>query len=122
MPYADPNVRRKRHTAYLRDRYRNDPEYRTAQIARVRACDARRLVRFREIVAEFRKWGCLLCGEREACCLTAHHVEPGDKEFNISEAVRGKVGMKRMISELAKCVCLCQNCHAKVHAGILKLP
>ena len=72
-------------------------------------------------LAWFRRDGCRLCGEREPLCLAAHHTDPAAKEFNIGEAVANKVGVKRITAELAKCVCLCHNCHAKVHGGIATL-
>jgi hypothetical protein len=63
---------------------------------------------------------CLICSEGEACCLGFHHVDPKEKLFPIAEAV-GRYGMswRRIVIEIEKCVCLCHNCHAKIHAEII---
>jgi hypothetical protein len=70
---------------------------------------------------EFRSSGCVLCHEISAACLCAHHVEPEQKEFTIGTMLYN-VSDVELRAELAKCVCLCHNCHAKLHAGIISLP
>ena len=64
--------------------------------------------------------GCLLCDEKEVCCLDFHHVNPEDKSFTISIDIRGtKVAWSTFVEEIKKCICVCKNCHAKIHAGLL---
>lgn len=71
-----------------------------------------------ETVRELKKSvGCQVCGESEPCCLDYHHLS--DKSFGLAEA-RGKAWDK-VLEEINKCVVLCKNCHAKVHAGIIDL-
>lgn len=70
---------------------------------------------------EFRKDGCKVCGEKAACCLSAHHLDPTTKEFMLASAWGFRPSEERLRRELAKCVCLCENCHRKVHAGLIKL-
>ena len=36
--------------------------------------------------------------------------------------VSNRTNLKKVAAELAKCICVCQNCHAKVHAGLLQVP
>ena len=55
-----------------------------------------------------------LCGETSSCCLSFHH-ENGDKKANISDMVNRGYSIKRMQTEINKCVILCLNCHAKLH-------
>jgi hypothetical protein len=55
----------------------------------------------------------------ENCCLCAHHLH--NKEFGISAYVRLKISSERLANELKKCVCLCHNCHAKIHSDLVKL-
>lgn len=112
---------RERHRKYMRDRYRNDPEHRAKHLARVKANSARYREEVRQLVEEFRVAGCLVCGEVEPCCLVAHHLDSSEKDFNIGGAVNKRISPKKVRIELAKCVCLCANCHAKVHAGLIEL-
>jgi hypothetical protein len=30
--------------------------------------------------------------------------------------------LENFIAELAKCICVCENCHRKIHAGVIVLP
>jgi hypothetical protein len=62
-----------------------------------------------------------VCSERQPCCLVAHHLDPSKKDFNIGDARSNKLGFASVQEELEKCVCLCMNCHSKVHAGVLQL-
>ena len=66
------------------------------------------------------KTGCLLCEESDSCCLDFHHLNPSTKIKEVSLMVR-EGSKKRILNEIEKCVCLCANCHRKVHAGVLKL-
>jgi len=64
------------------------------------------------------KLGCAICDEKEPCCLDFHH-KSGNKDRNVSAWVFKK-SIKNVISEIQKCVCVCSNCHRKIHAG--KIP
>ncbi len=77
--------------------------------------------RLKTLIDEFRVDGCFGCGEKEDCVLTAHHLNPSLKEDNISNLYRLNSSIIRMKKELAKCKCLCFNCHAKLHAGLLTI-
>ena len=68
-------------------------------------------------INSFKENGCINCGEMEICCLDFHHVE--EKRFAISSnALRPKEDLRE---EISRCVVLCKNCHAKVHAGVDRL-
>lgn len=120
MPIKDPEARRAYTRAWQAEKYK-DPEYRKRHQAAVRAVSARVRARLRELLNEFRKDGCLLCTETTLCCLDAHHTDPGAKDFSIGEAVHDRTSPAKVAAELAKCVCLCKNCHAKLHAGLVEL-
>jgi predicted HNH restriction endonuclease len=62
---------------------------------------------------------CIICGESEPVCIDFHHINPIDKEFTIGKH-RGK-SRESLSKEISKCVCLCANCHRKVHAGLIDL-
>lgn len=112
--------KRARHKAYLKEKYHNDPEYRAKHLGRVKKNNERREGVVEELFRSFRSGGCLLCPERTECCLVAHHVDPEKKDFQLGRRRRRPPAKVR--EELEKCVCLCMNCHAKLHAGILSLP
>lgn len=118
--YKDPEARRAYHKAYMKKRYHEDPEHRAKHIARVRKNTARRDAEFKALIEEFRSGGCSLCPEVERCCLVAHHRDPSEKDFTVSRHRR--VRLEKVRQELEKCVCLCMNCHAKVHADLLAVP
>lgn len=61
--------------------------------------------------------GCLKCGETDPICLDMHHTDPETKEKDPSRL--GK--FETFLKEAEKCVVLCRNCHAKVHANRFKI-
>jgi hypothetical protein len=105
----------------MRRRYQEDPEFRRKHRERTERNNAKYKAKVAALIDEFKADGCSLCEETEACCLTAHHLDPEDKDFNIGDAVRRGISPKKTAKELSKCVCLCANCHAKVHAGVAHL-
>lgn len=64
------------------------------------------------------KTKCCLCGEKAKCCLEFHHV--GKKHFNISKSLK-YITPKQLLDELKLTVCICQNCHSKLHNGLIEL-
>lgn len=62
--------------------------------------------------------GCVICREDFVHSLDLHHVND-DKDYEVS-AMKG-MSDKRVLEEIAKCVVLCRNCHAKVHIGYFSL-
>lgn len=60
-------------------------------------------------------YGCGFCREKESCCLDFHHLSNSTKERNVSTWVRCK-NLKKVLEEISKCVCVCANCHRKIHA------
>lgn len=58
------------------------------------------------------KTPCVKCGEDRKCSIHFHHIDPKDKEINLSH---GSIGKARIIEEVKKCVCLCANCHEEFH-------
>lgn len=62
------------------------------------------------------KTKCSICNEDAKCCLEFHHLE--DKLYNISQAVN-HIPTDLFILELNKCICICSNCHKKLHAGLI---
>jgi hypothetical protein len=104
----------------MKRRYNEDPAFRKAQLKQVRNGERKRKESASALVEAFRINGCARCPEKTSCCLVAHHVDPSKKEGSISRMLR-KMKSDKLAAELAKCVCLCANCHAKVHAGEITL-
>ena len=65
------------------------------------------------------KTPCIVCGESEPIAIDFHHINPNEKEFTIGKH-RGK-NREWLSQEISKCVCLCANCHRKVHVGLIDL-
>lgn len=64
---------------------------------------------------------CKLCGYNKCDkALDFHHVNPKEKDFNIGQN-NTKYRFEQLKLELDKCVLLCRNCHAEVHAGLVKI-
>jgi hypothetical protein len=61
--------------------------------------------------------GCIVCKEREVCCLDLHHLDPSAKEFTISGNQNRSFVLVQ--EEVRKCIVVCRNCHAKIHAGLI---
>jgi len=61
---------------------------------------------------------CQACGfDRFPCSLDFHHTNPAEKDPGFG-TMRGW-SWSRIERELKKCLLLCKNCHAAVHAGDL---
>jgi hypothetical protein len=58
---------------------------------------------------------CIDCGQRHPATLHFHHLNSGDKDFDISYAVNSGVSIDRIKKEIEKCIVLCANCHAIRH-------
>jgi hypothetical protein len=70
---------------------------------------------------EYKGGKCLICGYSKCQeALHFHHLNPNEKDFGIGENGRTKV-WEEVKKELDKCVCLCSNCHAEVHAGVTNI-
>lgn len=63
---------------------------------------------------------CLICGfDRYSCSLDIHHRDAKAKAPNF-RSMRGW-SWERILVELQKCILLCKNCHAAIHAGLLNV-
>jgi hypothetical protein len=105
MPFSDIEKRReasRRHYAKHRDRViAKAKEY--SKVARNRT---------RAFINNYLKTNpCVDCGEADPIILEFDHIK--DKKFNISDAARDGVGIKKLKAEIAKCEVRCANCHRK---------
>ena len=118
MPYKDVAYGREHHKKYMRTWYAKNKKKHKKY---VRAATLKQRERIRGLLAVFKAQGCCLCPEIEPCCLDAHHTNPNKKDFAIGDSLRMVYSLKKIEAELRKCVCVCRNCHAKIHAGLLRV-
>ena len=102
-PSYKKTYRDKKTDAYVND-YANHREQKLAQVHRYQDS--------RLILLWSLKTPCVKCGEDRKCSIHFHHIDPNNKEVNLSH---GSMGKARMIEEAKKCVCLCANCHEEFH-------
>jgi hypothetical protein len=74
-----------------------------------------RNARIRAFLTDYKAAHPCACGEGDARCLEFHHRNPAEKEYTVGLMV--KHSMKRILAEIAKCECVCANCHAKIHGA-----
>lgn len=85
---------------------------RQAQIDRV---DKRRRETRQWLIEKKATLECSRCGENHPATIQFHHTDPKQKDISIADAVARGWGSDRIEKEIAKCVVLCANCHAKEH-------
>ena len=56
---------------------------------------------------------CIECKESDVRVLELDHIDPKQKQFSISQAVRLGHKWNEVLTELEKCQVLCANCHKK---------
>ena len=110
-----PNDRKEYLRQYHKDYYKI-PENREKRLQKERVASLKNRDLYREWKTTLT---CSVCSEGESCCMEMHHKDPLGKEFSVSKV--SNKSFKRAIKESEKCVCLCSNCHKKVHAGILNV-
>jgi hypothetical protein len=64
---------------------------------------------------------CISCGESDPVVIDFHHLDETKKDKGISQMMQSNYSLQKIQEELDKCVCLCSNCHRRVHAGTLTL-
>jgi len=63
---------------------------------------------------------CVHCGfNKYKCALDVHHLDP--KEKDVAFRSMRSWSLDRIAKEIKKCVLLCKNCHAALHAGEISL-
>ena len=60
------------------------------------------------------KGACVICGESRPACIDFHHIDPAEKSFTIGGHIAGHTE-DEIGAEVAKCVCVCANCHRDFH-------
>lgn len=67
--------------------------------------------RMQVLVAEMKDVPCTDCGKKfPTYCMDFDHL-PGEAKVQTVSKMMGKVGMKKILAEIAKCDVVCSNCH-----------
>lgn len=76
-------------------------------------------IRAKQTLVNYKGGKCIVCGYNKYIGnLTFHHLDPNEKEFQIS----GKsISLDKLKVEADKCALLCHICHGELHAGLIKL-
>jgi len=96
---------------YGQQRRKDHPEIHRKQ-------ESRRIEKVREWINSL-KTPCIVCGEKEVICIDFHHINPEDKKFTIGRSLG--IARNKLLEEIKKCVCVCSNCHRKIHAGLINI-
>jgi hypothetical protein len=116
MPYKDPDKARKWQREWVKKKYHSNTEFREKAKAATKKSKKKHTLAAKILLAEFRKDGCLECDEINPDALCAHHRKAKDKKAHIGRLISCNAPIKKVAEELKKCICLCLNCHAKLHA------
>lgn len=97
--------------AYINANYKR---YKEKTVSR----NAERMKKMRQRLNEYKaQQKCFFCKEDEIVCLDFHHVDPSTKDLQLSHVTTQS--WDTIMEEVKKCIVVCKNCHAKIHAGII---
>jgi len=108
MPYKDPIVRKEKHAEYSRKYYEKNKEKVLAANTLVKARGKEKWDAFKGALH------CARCPENHVATLDFHHIDPAEKEYEVSKLVANRMYTKAY-KEVKKCIVLCANCHRKHH-------
>ncbi len=79
------------------------------------AQQARGLARKQRLVLQF-GGQCSRCGySKNTAALAFHHLNPKEKSFQLDLRALSNRRQTRIDDEAAKCILVCNNCHAEIH-------
>lgn len=89
-----------------------------------RECDRKRVSNNQKelkiLAVEYKGGKCCKCGYSTCnSALDFHHLNPKEKDFGIAESSRVAF-TEELKKELDKCILVCKNCHAEIHAGLIE--
>jgi len=74
--------------------------------------ESRRKLKLRAV--EYKGGKCILCGYNKCvAALVFHHLDDAEKDFQVGSNLRS---WERVKAEADKCILVCANCHAEIHA------
>jgi len=102
------NKDKERHRQLIREHYQKNKLYYLYKAKKYRQG-------LREWYNELKsKYSCIKCSETYIRSLDFHHRDPSTKKMEVSQMVAHGYSKKSILEEIAKCDCLCSNCHRKL--------
>lgn len=108
-----------------KDEYHFNNKSKTILSSKCKMCknkeEVSKLKQMKKMCLEYKGHFCTNCNySRNQAALEFHHLDPNEKEFEISNFKKTsilKTGMtKELKEELDKCIVLCSNCHRELHS------
>ena len=66
---------------------------------------------------------CQICGyDKCTRSLGLHHLDPNEKELSFGSIRSSSKAWPKIVTELKKCILVCNNCHGEIHEGITNIP
>jgi len=115
MPHKNIDERRRYQSEYKKDYQKRSDVKEKRKLLR-----EQRVERNKKFVLEHMT-PCIECGEADPVVIDFHHLNATEKEDGISKLIWNNSSLGKIKTEIDKCVCLCSNCHRRVHAGTLQL-
>lgn len=107
MPYKDKEKRKEAAKKYSLKYYNSNKE-------KVVILSRTRKEKLKQEFEDFKRTlKCSKCDENHISCLEFHHLNPNEKDMEISNMIG--YSKERLERELKKCIVLCSNCHRKLH-------
>jgi|SaaInlStandDraft_2_1057019.scaffolds.fasta_scaffold224999_1 hypothetical protein len=74
-------------------------------------------IRLRAWLKEYKETICCeKCGEGRPPTLDFHHLDPTEKDHNISHMITKGGSEDKILEEIQKCIVVCANCHRMIHS------
>jgi len=108
MPYKDPKIKRLKQRGYSKNHYEKN---KSAVIARNDI-----IKKYNRVIWEAFKdtQNCEFCGEDHPAVLDFHHLPGHVKLGNVVDMISNNK-ISAAFREVEKCICLCANCHRRLH-------
>lgn len=98
-------------------RQKSKDHYTKTRLTRLRVYAERRKS-VKEFYDAIKSRGCCFCPEKEPVAIDFHHLS--GKDYGIAQM--SNMNIAAVQKEIEKCVCICSNCHRKLHANLITLP
>ncbi len=115
--------RKEIHNKKQRERYANDPVYHQYAREHQRKLSYERRQKLRQELYTLFDNKCQICGEIAQCCFVIHHINEELKPMRGNSSLNWPIiaKLKNHFAQLNNIMLLCENCHRKLHSGVIHL-